>query len=126
LFSFWNARLNAQFKKEKRSEPKNAAPKDEMTNPDTHCASNQNKKPFTTKVNNPSVKRVIGSVRRRSIGRSVILIHPHKKASHSAVEKSRTSMPGTTLAIMKNETAFTIQRARRRIRVSISITPPSV
>jgi len=56
--------------------------------------TNQNRRPFSTKMNSPSVRMVTGSVSRNSTGRTTAFMRPSTSAATSAVVKLATLIPG--------------------------------
>lgn len=68
-----------------------------------------------TKVRSPSVKMLIGSVRRRRIGLRMLLIIPKTTAVTNAVKILAICTPGKTYAVTKIANAETNQE----IRISI-------
>jgi len=79
----------------RRSEPSSAGRNPEMVNPVTSIDNNQKRIAFNINVESPKVRSVIGSVRRRSIGRTSNVIRPHNTATMSATVKLVIAIPGT-------------------------------
>ena len=66
------------------SEPINAAMKPLTLKPGTISATSQKSKALITKINNPSVSSVTGSVRMTSIGRMIAFTRPSTSAAIKA------------------------------------------
>lgn len=86
-------------------EPNNAATKPDTANPGTIFPMSQNKRAFITKVNNPKVSRLIGSVKSNNRGFIVIFTIPISNAAHNAGIKPARLTPGTTQATKSKDRA---------------------
>lgn len=90
----------------------NAQPKLSTLNPGTRLLVNKIIRALMTKVNNPSVRMVIGRVRRKSNGFIVTLIIPRTRATIRAVVKSATCTPCSKYEVSNIAAAFRIQRIK--------------
>lgn len=80
-------------------EPKNALQKPSTENPGAICPAKRSKSAFIMSVNNPSVRKFIGSVIKSKIGFKNVLIKPKSIATNKAVMKLLTPIPGISHAI---------------------------
>jgi len=80
--------------------------------PGTILATKRIKNPLITKVNNPKVRMLMGSVRIKSIGLMKALIIPNASATIKAVKNVFTSKPGTKLETIRMASAESSQLAR--------------
>jgi len=79
---------------ETKIDPRSAARKFAITNPETKYAAAQNNSAFNTIPNNPKVIILIGSVRRVSTGLITRLINPSTSPAKSATVNDATEIPG--------------------------------
>ncbi len=75
--------------------PSNAARNPETSNPSINVETSQIRAAFTTKVNKPKVRILMGRVKKRITGRIIALTNPKARAVINAAYNPETSNPGT-------------------------------
>jgi hypothetical protein len=80
-------------------DPSTAAVNVVMITPGTTADSAQNSRPFKTTENNPSVRRLIGSVTSLRIGLISVFIKPRHAPAIMEVKNPDTVIPGTKYAV---------------------------
>ncbi len=79
---------------ETKIDPRSAARKFAITNPETKYEAAQNRSAFNTIPNNPRVMMLIGSVRSVSTGFTIRLMRPSTSPAMSATVSDVTEIPG--------------------------------
>src|SRR5688572_23472528 len=107
----------AQDTRLKTIEPNTAGQKPPTSKPSSQVPTIQNRSPFSTKMNRPSVRIVTGSVSSTRTGRTTALIRPSTSAATSAAPKLDTVMDGIRYATAISATAL-ISQTRASLRIT--------
>lgn len=106
---------------ERRRPPRSPASGPSTSKPLTTPPRSQRRKPLITKVKRPSVRKLMGRVRRSKTGRSVNARSPQRSATMSAVFQFAIAIPGTKCATIQNAPAVSPHLSKSIIEVQLTI-----